>query len=332
MDDMTRDEGGSAAPPQQLGNEPLPEWMGGLPDTHRQMLVNNHFHRVKGADGASRFATVGEAAANVLKGLAGAETLLRERGIQDAVRPPKKGETHGDWARATGLAERLGIPDAPEAYKIEPPKFLEAVGLGWDAEWEGRFRVMAHKHGMSQDMAQLAAITAAEGVARMVQNAQQQAEQAHGAMLDELTQTWKAGGREVHARLNQASRAFQEFADRAGIEPELRAGMVGEMAKAFGGGAKGDAAVIRLFAALAQSMAEDRIVTSDGPAPGFDAANPTDARARLAAIKAPGGDWEKARIAGNESRMKALRAEMSELAKTIAGRQPRDAWENIRGS
>lgn len=81
---------------------------------------------------------------DLYKSLRGAEKLIRGDQVPG---PPDDPEKQSAWLKESGLAKRLGIPDEPTGYKVELPKFDDAIKdhVVYDDARHGRLMETAHK-------------------------------------------------------------------------------------------------------------------------------------------------------------------------------------------
>lgn len=196
---------------------------------------------------------------------------------------PGKDQDVADWMKAN--AELFGIPDKPDAYKIEKPE-------GWpkDAPWDEGLEAKARQIGVETGLSekQLSAVVGlyAEHVAGTLGEAEAGMKQANDQLQAELQKDW---GDQYGAKVAAAQQAFQAAAEAAGLDGDgaLNAAQV------LSDGGKGDANVLRLFAALGDMMGEDSLPRVGGASAGLST-TPAEARAELAAMQAPGSPYAQA--------------------------------------
>lgn len=240
----------------------------------------------------------------LVKGHRNAEQRLGRPADQILDRP-KEGQNIIDWQREN--AELFGLPKTLEDVKIERPKDM-AEGIAWDAELETQAREKAFELGLSS--AQLQGMTElyAGRVQAMLQKADSEAQAANDRMMAGLKTEW---GAEMDAKVARARQAASVVAEAAGIDT---AGI--EAVSQALSTKTGDAATIKLFAALGDMLAEDKMVGAGGGRIGM---TPAEARQRAAAMRAPEGEFGKAAAANNQREIQRLLPELTRLDKIAAG-------------
>lgn len=243
----------------------------------------------------------------LVKGHRAAEQRLG-RGIDSILDKPKDGQGLTDWMREH--AEIFGIPKALEDVKIEKPKDMPD-GIAWDAGFETKARQAAFDLGLSG--AQLKGMTELYlgQVKAMEDAASAQLAAANETMMADLR---KEFGDQLDARITRARQALQGLAQAAGLD----AAAVANVAQLLTDKAGGDAATVRLFAALGEAMGEDRALGLNGGG-GSLGMTPAEARARAAQLRSAGGAFYEATAAGNAAEIARLRPELERLDRLAAG-------------
>lgn len=227
--------------------------------------------------------------------------------LDSVIDKPKEGQTVTDWMREQ--KDLFGLPAAAEDYKIERPKEL-SEGIAWDKDFEGAARGKAFELGLTP--AQLQGMTGlyAEKVQSIQQAAADMDAAANTAMMADLTKDW---GAQTNAKMTLARQAAGVVAEKAGLDTAALEGISGLLTTKAGG----DAATIRLFAALGEMMSEDKAVgMGDGGSLGM---TPADARAKAAQMRAPGGAYFEAAKVQNRDELRRLTPEMQRLDKLAVG-------------
>ena len=220
--------------------------------------------------------------------------------IDSVIDKPKDGQKITDWMREQG--EMFGLPKSIEDIKIERPKDL-AEGIAWDADFEGSAKKAAFELGLTG--AQLQGMTAlyAGRVQEMLTKADETAAEANTKMMADLSRDW---GDQTEAKIAQARQAVGVVGQHAGLEPAA----IEAVAQVLTTKAGGDAATIKLFAALGDMMSEDKMLGGGGGALGT---TPAEARAKAAALRAPGGAFYEASAKGNTTEIQKLTPELKRL-------------------
>lgn len=240
----------------------------------------------------------------LVKGHRAAEQRLG-KGMDTIMDRPAKDQKLTDWMR--GQKEVFGLPETEADYQIARPEGMKD-GIAWDGEFEAAAKKLAFEQGLLP--AQLQAITDlyAGKVGAMAQAADAAYEAANAKLMEGLTRDW---GKETPAKLAQARQAAHVLAEKAGLDA---AGL--EAVSATISQKAGDAATIRMFAALAEMMGDDKMVQGAG---GKLGTTPAEARAQLAQMQSPDGAWAKASREGNHAEIARLRPEIERLSKLAAG-------------
>jgi hypothetical protein len=248
-----------------------------------------------------------EVALKAARGHRAAEGKLG-RGLDAIMDKPKAGQSVSEW-----LAEnraQLGLPDSLDAYEAKPPEDWPK-DQPWNAEMEAKARAIVFEAGAPPELHQkLVALYAGE-MGRMEASATQAMEKANTEMMAALTKDW---GDQADRKIVQARQAATALAERAGLDADGIRAVAGALAKDTG-----DAATIRMFAALGEMMGEDRAV-GIGNGGGF-ALTPQQARAEMTRLTAPGGDmfeWvakQAQGVPGAAAKVQELRARQEQLAR-----------------
>lgn len=219
---------------------------------------------------------------------------------------PAKDKPLAEWRREN--AAIFGVPEAPDKYDIAKPENWPDT-LGWDTGLEQALRTHAHKNGLGQEDVQGLVGMFADVQVQMAQSLDEQAAQANTEMMAELQTEW---GDATEANLERARRAAQVLAERAGFGNEGLAALTASLA-AKGG----DAIAIKAFAALADMMDDDTLVSGGTDAgPGQEAKSA--AQAELTALRQPGGAYFEASAKGDTRALRALQPTIDRLTAIVA--------------
>lgn len=271
----------------------------------KTVIVNNGFHKRRGDDGQPRDATLEEALASTAQAY---DSAQRRLGVNpnELMRRPAEGQTVADWLKKHG--DVFGIPEKPGDYGVQPPELPQGVEL--DQAFLDEALTELHAEGAPKAVVQKAVELYARKIGSMLEQANGEATAARQAMDGELAKDW---GAQTEARKALAGRAFQHFAEKAGLDGEAAFGL----AKLFAREA-GDARAIRFFHAIGEAMGEERMPGGGAPGGFAGAMTPIEANARITAIKAPDGDYARAAAAGDQKKMQELTAEIARLAQIVA--------------
>jgi len=221
---------------------------------------------------------------------------------------PAEGQELAEWKKAN--AALFGIPEKPEDYKIDRPENWPKEE-SWDDATEARLREIAHKHGAEPGLVQdVVNIYAEKMLALGVEN-DTALKAANDEMMAELGRDW---GDQLAANLTRAQQAAALVAEQAGLDGTAIAQISGVLTKAAG-----NANTLRLFAAIGQMMGEDSLAKAGG-ATGLGM-TPAEARAELARLRSPGGEYYEATKPGARApaNFAEIKAKIDRLTKISAG-------------
>lgn len=224
---------------------------------------------------------------------------------------PAEGQDLTEWLASQ--RETLGLPADAKGYATAPPEgFPEAA---WDADLATRAADLAHKLAVPKAAHDAYVRMFAEHVQGMDTRITEQIEAAQTAMKSELTREW---GDQTDLRIERAAQAARALAEDAGLDTDALSNVGHVLAKGTG-----DAAVIRLFDALARATSED---SAGGLGKGGGLSmGPAQAQAQLAAMRGPDSEYQKAlaeaRTTGNRANLTRLEAERERLIGIIAAAQ-----------
>jgi hypothetical protein len=244
----------TAAPPAQAAAaDPAPPPAASAPPDWRATLPAE----LRDAPNLAKFSDVGALA----KGYVEAETLIGRKGV---IVPTDKDapEVHARYRAA------LGVPETPDGYAFKAPEGLPAEA--WQDTGLKSLATWAHELGITPTQAQ----GLAERYARQQAEEMQRAAQGIGPdgkpMEEVLRGEWGAA---YDAKVDLARRAARQFGGDAGALDALEAKI-------------GGAALLKMFARIGETMADDR------PA-GMGTGQParTDPAAELKQIMAPGSAY-----------------------------------------
>lgn len=270
-----------------------------IPDDVRQHLT------VKGL-------TVDDPAEAVVK-LAGmhrqAEARLGKPADQ-LIERPKDGQDVADWLAAR--RKDFGLPEAPDGYKIERPESWPK-DAAWDDKLEAAVRAQGVELGLSQKQVQGLTALYANRIAEIQQAIEGDYAAAEADMQAALKKDW---GDQTKVRMARAAQAASAVAERAGLSAEG----IEALTKIIGDKAGSSAAAVRMFDAIAEMMADDRLPGggSNLSRAGGLGMSPAEARAELARISAPGGEYYDAVASGDAGRISKAMEQFTRLTKIAA--------------
>jgi hypothetical protein len=240
----------------------------------------------------------------LVKGHRNAEQRIG-KGIDTIIDKPAKNQSFADWARANAAA--LGLPEKEEGYAIKPPEFWPKE-MAWDTALEASARSLAFKHGVTPAAFQDFVDLQAQNVLALRKASEEGYAEANAEMMAELARDF---GQKAPAKIAAARQAVQWAGERAGLSSDALTGIQQLLSD------KGsDAQTIRLFAAIADAMGEDSAVGL-GKGGGLGT-SPAEARAEIARLRAPDGDYAKAVAANDRPRLAELQSRVENLTRIAA--------------
>lgn len=247
-----------------------------------------------------------EAAVKLLKGHRSAEQRIG-RGLDAIMDRPAKDQKYSEWAKANATA--LGLPENIDGYKVERPVDWPK-DLPWNDELDSKAQALAFENGVPPDVHKAYIGMVADYMKGTAADLDRQLEVARTEMMTELQRDW---GKQTDAKLTQAKQAMSHFAGEAGLPPEAVDSLMTTLKEKVG-----DAAAMKLFAAIGASMGEDRISGLGGASQ--LSMTPAEATAAMSALSRPGGelfealkDHREGKV-GAGDRLKAAQAKRAQLA------------------
>lgn len=221
---------------------------------------------------------------------------------------PKKDQPLAEWMR--GQKDIFGLPETAEGYTIERPASLPE-DLPWDEGLAKAAQAAAHEQGLTP--AQLNAMVGiyANHIAAFDKAAKDGQAAANATMLADLQKDW---GDQTPANITRAKQAAQLIGQEAGLDPAAIEAISATLHEKTG-----DAGVIKLFAAIGRMMGEDSMVRPGGAALDGVAVTPAQARAELAKLQSPGGEYYEATFQQDRRKLAELAPRVERLSKLAAG-------------
>lgn len=241
----------------------------------------------------------------LVKGHRAAEQRLG-RGLDTIMDKPGKDQPLPEWLRAN--AATLGLPEKEDGYAVDRPEFLSPE-VKWDDALDAKARKLAFEHGVPPAAHKAYVQAFAEKMQAMDDESTAVLEQRRTTMMAELQKDF---GDKTPAVITRARQAADFLAEKAGISGDAL-----QSVSRLLGLATGDAATIRLFAAVGEAMGEDRAVAlgQGGPL----TMTPAEARAELAVLQGPTGDYAVAVGKRDLVTLDRLKPRIVQLTKIAAG-------------
>lgn len=285
------------APAPAAGDAPAPKWF----ETADFSPDDRKWLDSKGATG------IEDAAAAAVKGFKFYREAEKLIGDKNAIKGPAKDQPISDWMKAN--AKTFGIPDSVDGYKVDKPADWPK-DLPWNEELDAKAQALAFENGVPVELHKAYIGMVADYMKGTAADLDRQMDTARGEMMTELQRDW---GKQADAKLTQAKQAMSHFAGEAGLAPEAIDGLMTTLKEKVG-----DAAAMKLFAAIGASMGEDKIggLGGGGGALGM---TPAEAKAQMTAASQPGGKLWEAMKSNNRTALAEAHAEVERLAKIAAG-------------
>lgn len=223
------------------------------------------------------------------------------------IEKPKGDQKLPEWLRAN--AETFGLPADAEGYAVERPDDLPKE-IPWNADLEAQARAVALENGVPREAHEAYVRLFADHAKGLYEQSAEQIAQANAQMMEALSGEW---GAQTEARITRAAQAASVVAEKAGLDQDALANVAAVLSKKTG-----DAATIRIFDAMAEALGDDSAVGLGKGNAGF-AMTPAEARAELARLRAPEGDYNVAVKSGDSQRVQELTRRIEHLSKLAAG-------------
>ena len=248
-----------------------------------------------------------EAAIKMGKGHRMAEQRLG-KGVDSIMDRPAKDQPLSDFMKAN--REVFGLPETAEGYKTDQPTDWP-TDLPWTNELDAKAQALAFERGVPPELHKAYVGLVAEYQKSLSDGVDAAVEKARVDMMAEVRKDW---GAQTDAKLAQARQALNYFGTEAGLTSDgMQAALSALNEKT------GDPAVMKLFAAIATGMGEDKAIGLGNGGGGM--VTPADAKSQIAAMSAPGGEYFEAMKANREGgagtaeRFKTAKAKVEALSR-----------------
>lgn len=219
---------------------------------------------------------------------------------------PAKDQDVAEWRKAN--AEAFGVPETAEGYELTKPENLPQ-GVTWDEGLEAKARQLAHDRGWSSGDLQAVTDFYAEHMGGMYQSVADELENSTAQMWEELERDW---GDQTKANETRAKQAATLMAEELKFDSTAMAQLTGALSRKTG-----DANVMRFFAKIGELMGEDNLIPGGGA--GGIATTPAEARAELARLRGPDGEYAQAVASRNRAKISELKPKIERLTKIANG-------------
>lgn len=228
------------------------------------------------------------------------------KGLDQILDKPAKGQTFDDWVAQN--REALGLPKDEAGYEIARPDFWPK-DAPWNDKAEAEAKAIALKRGVSKealnDFINLQARIAAE----TYQQAEDLGEKAKAKLMEDLQRDY---GDKTPAVIQRARLGAEAVAQKAGLQMDAVANLSDVLTAKIG-----DANAIRFMAAIGEMLGDDGAVGL-GRGGGLTT-TPAEARAELARMRSPDGEYYKATASGNRTEIARLQPTIDRLSRLAAG-------------
>ncbi len=229
------------------------------------------------------------------------------KGLDTILDKPGKDEPYADWVARN--REALNLPKDEAGYEVARPE-------NWpkDAPWndasEAKAKAIALKYGIPKEALQELVSLQAEDALQTYAQAEALGEEAKRKLWQELEKDY---GDQVPKVMQQARRGAEAVAEKAGLTPDIINNMSDTLTDKIG-----DPNVIRFMAAIGDMLGDDTALGLGKS--GALTTTPAEARAQLAALRAPGGAYYEATAKRDNAAIERLRPQIDNLTRIAAGR------------
>lgn len=240
-----------------------------------------------------------------IKGHRAAEQRIG-KGLDSILDKPGKDEPYADWVAKN--RDALGLPKDEKGYEVKRPETWPK-DAPWDDKSEASAKAIALKYGVPPAALQ-------ELVALQAQNAMDTYGQA-AAMGDEAKRALMADlekdyGDQTSAVIQRARLGAQAVGEKAGLQADAIANLSDVLTDKLG-----DANTIRFMAAIGDMLGDDGALGL-GKGGGLST-TPAEARAELARLRSPDGDYYKATASNNRAEIDRLKPTIDRLTRIASG-------------
>ncbi len=228
------------------------------------------------------------------------------KGLDQIIEKPGKDVPVQKWLRDNAAA--LGLPDKEDAYTATPPEDWPK-DMAWDGAFEAKARKIAFENGVAPEAHKAYVAAFADQMKSLAAAADAGLKQANDAMMADLQKDF---GAQTPAVIQNAKRAAEWMATQAGMGAEELERVSAVLAEKTG-----DAGVIRMLHAVGKALGEDSGIAMGRGGP--LTMTPADARAELAALRGPGGEYYNAVQKRDLGAKERLQPRIDQLTKIAAG-------------
>ena len=228
------------------------------------------------------------------------------KGLDTILDKPAKDQPYTDWVAKN--REALGLPADEKAYQVAKPETWPK-DAAWDDAGEAKLRSIAVKHGIPQDAVQEIVNFQAESAAATYKQAADMGEAAKRELMAALEKDY---GDQTKTVIHQARLGAQFIGEKAGLDAEAIANLSDVLTEKVG-----DANAIRAFRVIGEMLGDDSALGLGKG--GTLTTTPAEARAELARMQSPEGEWYKATATNNRPEIERLKPTIDRLNRIAAG-------------
>lgn len=241
----------------------------------------------------------------MVKGHRAAEQRIG-KGLDSILDKPAKDQPYTDWVAKN--REALGLPADEKGYEVTRPENWPK-DAPWNDQAEAAAKAIAVKYGIPKDALQELVNLQAADAMQTYQSAAAMGEEAKRALMADLEKDF---GEQVPKVLHQARLGAQFIGEKAGLNTEAIANLSDVLTDKIG-----DANAIRAFRVIGEMLGDDTAVGL-GKGGGLTT-TPAEARAEIARLRSPEGEYSKAVKAEDRAEIARLQPTIDRLTKIAAG-------------
>ncbi len=228
------------------------------------------------------------------------------KGLDSIIDKPAKGEAYTDWVAKN--RDALGLPKDEAGYEVARPENWPKEAP-WDDKAEAAAKAIALKYGLPKEALQDMINLQAANAMQTWNDAAALGETAKRQLMSELEKDY---GDQTPKVLHQARLGAQFIGEKAGLTTEAIANLSDVLTDKIG-----DANAIRAFRVIGEMLGDDTAVGL-GKGGGLTT-TPAEARAELARLRSPDGEYFKAVKSGNRNEIARVQPTIDRLTRIAAG-------------
>jgi hypothetical protein len=228
------------------------------------------------------------------------------KGLDSILDKPTKDQPWTDWVAKN--RDSLGLPADEKGYEVARPENWPK-DAPWNDQAEAAAKAIAVKYGIPKDALQELVNLQAADAMRTYQTAAALGEEGKRALMADLEKDF---GEQVPKVLHQARLGAQFIGEKAGLNTEAIANLSDVLTEKIG-----DANAIRAFRVIGEMLGDDTAVGL-GKGGGLTT-TPAEARAEIARLRAPDGEYFKAVKSGDRNEIARVQPTIDRLTRIAAG-------------